>query len=131
VRKPRFIGDMPHGWVASDYMRAFIELFAFERPADETLVLMAGIPAHWVDKEGFAVRNLRTIYGPLTYSFRVEGDQRILEIGALKQMPVGGVSVVWPKSDLPKGQEIQQGQARWLGHEFRVRELPFRVVFDK
>jgi hypothetical protein len=130
VRKPRFIGDMPHGWVASDFMRALLDMFAFERPADETIVLMAGLPEAWT-KEGFAVKNLRTPYGPLTYSLKIEKDRRILEIAPLKKMPVGGVAIAWPEEEHPKGQEIQSGQARWLGKEFRVGQLPFRVVFDK
>ena len=64
-RKSRFIGDMPHGWVASDYGRSLLDMFAFERPADETLVLMAGVPKAWTEHEGFALRNLRTPFGPL------------------------------------------------------------------
>ena len=63
VRRSRFIGDMPHGWVASDFGRSFLDMFAFERPADETLVLMPGVPLAWTKKDGFGVRNLRTPYG--------------------------------------------------------------------
>jgi hypothetical protein len=28
ARQPRFVGDMPHGWVASDFIRAALDLFA-------------------------------------------------------------------------------------------------------
>ena len=31
AREPRFVGDMPHGWVASDYIRSVLDLFAYER----------------------------------------------------------------------------------------------------
>lgn len=130
-REPRFIGDMPHGWVASDYMRAVLDMFAYERPADDTIVLMAGLPEAWVKEEGFAVRNLRTPYGPLSYSVKIEKNRRILEIAALEKMPVGGIAIAWPEAEHPKGQDIQIGQARWLGGEFRVNQLPFRVVFDR
>ena len=34
AREPRFIGDMPHGWVASDYIRSVLDLFAYERESD-------------------------------------------------------------------------------------------------
>lgn len=44
VRKPRFVGDMPHGWVASDFIRSALDLFAYERDADNALVLAAGLP---------------------------------------------------------------------------------------
>ena len=44
-REPRFIGDMPHGWVASDFIRSALDLFAYERDGDHALVLAAGVPA--------------------------------------------------------------------------------------
>ena len=30
AREPRFVGDMPHGWVASDHIRSVLDLFAYE-----------------------------------------------------------------------------------------------------
>ena len=30
AREPRFLGDMPHGWVASDQIRSVLDLFAYE-----------------------------------------------------------------------------------------------------
>lgn len=127
-RKSRFIGDMPHGWVASDYGRSLLEMFAYERPADETLVLMAGVPQRWTEKEGFAVKNLRTPYGQLSYSLKIDGQRRVLEIGELKKLPPGGVSVSWPKR--PGGaQTITAGTARWFDNELRVVQLPLRIEF--
>ena len=130
-RKTRFIGDMPHGWVASDYGRSLLDMFAYERQADETLVLMAGVPERWVQKEGFGVRNLRTPYGPLTYSLQVEQTQTVLHIEAMKQLPVGGIAVSWPGEQPPRKHVIQRGFARWLGIDLRVSKLPFTVVFPK
>jgi hypothetical protein len=46
-REPRFIGDMPHAWVHSDFARSALDLFAYERDADHALVLAAGVPAAW------------------------------------------------------------------------------------
>ena len=126
-RKTRFIGDMPHGWVASDYARSLLDMFAYERPADETLVLMAGVPGRWLQKDGFAVKNLRTPYGPLSYSFTIKGKTRVLEIAEMK-MPAGGVAVSLPEK--PQGtQTIRAGSARWLDKELRVGKLPFIVEF--
>jgi hypothetical protein len=130
-RKSRFIGDMPHGWVASDYGRSLLDMFAYERQADETLVLMAGVPEAWTKKEGFAVRNLRTPFGPLSYSLKIEGDQGVLHIEALKQMPVGGVAVSWPGTAPPPNHSIQLGFGRWLGTDLRINELPFTIVFPR
>lgn len=130
-RKTHFIGDMPHGWVASDYGRSLLDMFAYERQADETLVLMAGIPKRWIEKEGFGVRNLRTPYGPLTYSFKVDERQAVLRIEELNQMPVGGIAVSWPGEEPPREHSIQRGSARWLGTDLRVSELPFTIVFPR
>lgn len=129
-RKPRFIGDMPHGWVASDYGRSLLDMFAFERQADETLVLMAGVPEAWTQKEGFSVRNLRTPFGPLSYSLQVEDDRSVLTIEDIK-MPVGGMAVAWPGEGPPRHHSIQQGFGRWMGTELRINKLPFTIVFPR
>jgi hypothetical protein len=130
-RKSRFIGDMPHGWVASDYGRSLLDMFAYERPADETLVLMAGVPEAWTEKEGFEVRNLRTPFGPLSYSLKIDDDAATLHIEPLKQMPVGGIAVSWPGEAPPKNHSIKKGFARWLGTDLRISELPFTIVFPR
>src|SRR6185503_57595 len=53
-RAPRFLGDLPHGWVGSDFIRSLLDLFAFEREAsasgDRALVLGAGIPPSWLER---------------------------------------------------------------------------------
>ncbi|MBM0105729.1 discoidin domain-containing protein [Steroidobacter sp. S1-65] len=130
-RESRFIGDMPHGWVASDYGRSLLDMFAFERQADETLVLMAGVPEAWTRKEGFEVRNLRTPFGPLSYSLKVEDDKTTLHVEPLQQMPVGGIAVSWPGEAPPEDHSIQRGFARWLGTDLRINELPFTIVFPR
>jgi F5/8 type C domain len=132
VRKPRFIGDMPHGWVASDFGRSVLDMFALERPADETVVLMAGVPKEWVHKDGFAVKNLRTPYGPLTYSLSVKDNKRTLEVAALQKFPEGGVAIAWPEGNKGLGrQAIETGSARWIGDELRINKLPFKVTFTE
>ncbi|HEY0684571.1 MAG TPA: discoidin domain-containing protein [Steroidobacter sp.] len=130
-RESRFIGDMPHGWVASDYGRSLLDMFAYERQADETLVLMAGVPEAWTKKEGFEVRNLRTPFGPLNYSLKIEGGKATLHVEPLKQMPVGGIAISWPGDAPPKNHSIQRGFGRWLGTDLRINELPFTIVFPR
>jgi hypothetical protein len=131
-RKPRFVGDIPHGWVASDFGRSLLDMFAFERPADETLVLMGGVPQEWLEKEGFAVKNLRTPYGQLTYSFTIEGNKRTLEVSALSKPPPGGVAVAFPEGNAGFGsQMIEAGSGRWIGTDLRISKLPFRITFTK
>ncbi|MES2859147.1 MAG: discoidin domain-containing protein, partial [Pseudomonadota bacterium] len=59
-RTPFFLGDLPHAWVESDYVRSALDMFAYTREADEALVIAAGIPAGWLEGEGIAVAGLRT-----------------------------------------------------------------------
>jgi hypothetical protein len=130
LRKPRFIGDMPHGWVASDFGRSFLDMLAYERQADESLVIMGGIPRSWVQQNGLSVRNLRTPYGPLSYSVTVNPRDTVVEIEAAR-LPPNGIVVAWPDGPAPRGQIIQQGTGRWIGGELRVTNVPFRIVFPR
>ncbi len=50
-RMPKFIGDMPHGWVGSDFLRSFLDLFAYEG-AGGSLVLGAGLPPVLAPRRG-------------------------------------------------------------------------------
>ena len=52
AREPRFLGDMPHGWVASDQIRSVLDLFAYEHEGERSLVLAAGVPMAWFDGPG-------------------------------------------------------------------------------
>lgn len=72
-RRPFFVGDLPHAWVASDYVRSVLDMFAYERDG-RALMLAEGIPDAWLAGKGIRVRGLRTPYGELSYSLRREGD---------------------------------------------------------
>ncbi|HRE55249.1 MAG TPA: discoidin domain-containing protein [Candidatus Competibacter sp.] len=73
-KAPRFIGDMPHTWVGSDFIRSARSLFAYEREADQALVIGAGIPAAWATSpEGVAVKRLPTWHGTLNYRMGMDG----------------------------------------------------------
>jgi hypothetical protein len=90
-REPRFIGDMPHGWVASDYINAVLDMIAYERPSDYALVLAAGIPDAWLAGEGISVERLRTPYGLLSYSLRAEGRRLRIAWRLEGRAPPGGL----------------------------------------
>jgi hypothetical protein len=99
-RKPFFLGDLPHAWVASDYARSVLDLFAYAREDSGALVLAAGIPRQWLEGEGIAVEGLGTPYGTLDYSLRLEAGRLRLRIGT-GATPAGGFVVA-----LPDGREI-------------------------
>ena len=66
-RTPRFIGDMPHTWVGSDYINAIRAMFVYEIEDNHSIVLGAGLKDSWV-KQGLSVAGLPTHYGKISYS---------------------------------------------------------------
>jgi hypothetical protein len=90
-RKPFFLGDLPHAWVASDYVRSVLDMFAYDRESDQSLVIAAGIPDSWLDGEGIAVSKLRTPHGLLSYTLRREKGVLKLNVDAGLKMPKGGI----------------------------------------
>jgi len=107
-----FIGDMPHTWVGSDFIRSVLDMFAYERDADSSLVIGAGIPAGWLREEnGVGVTHLSTHYGPLTYTMRATANGVEVKVSRGIRMPRGGIIIKPP-----------------LGRETRVTQLPAAVT---
>jgi hypothetical protein len=97
-RAPRFIGDLPHTWVGSDFLRSVADLFVYEREADSTLVLGAGIPDAWLADSGVTVRGLSTWWGPLSYTARREENAVTVTIDGGLRPPPGGILLLPPGS---------------------------------
>lgn len=127
-RQPHFIGDMPHGWVASDFIRAALDMFAYQRAADHALVLAAGVPTSWFDGDGIAVQRLRTPYGELSYSVRRQGRALHLAIGNGLRVPPGGLVFPWPYVGVPGKARSGKRALEWRGADLRIRELPAAIV---
>jgi len=133
AREPRFLGDMPHGWVASDQIRSVLDLFAYEYEGERTLVLGAGVPMAWFDGPGLSVQGLRTPYGPLSWSARARtaGDRGVIEFALkpLRAMPPGGIVLrgPWPKASRAwvDGRAVE-GPA----DEIRLARTPARVRIE-
>jgi len=122
-RKPRFVGDMPHGWVASDFIRSALDLFAYERESDHALVLAAGVPEAWLDGDGIAIERLRTPYGELSYRLQRTGSQVNMQVtGGAK--PPGGFVFAWPTAQPPKRVTINGKPAEWKGGELHFPAAP-------
>ena len=122
LREPRFIGDMPHAWISSDYIRSTLDMFVYERDSDHALVLAAGLPLDWLDTaEGVGVRGVQTPYGALTYGFRREpGEPAVLtlEPGAA---PPGGFVLQWPAGEtLPTRVRIDGRRGEWKARELAI-----------
>ena len=120
---------MPHAWVASDFIRSVLDLFAYERDADHALVLAAGVPSAWLDGAGISVRNLRTPYGMLSYSLKKERERMELNVAA-GSLPPGHFLFIWPWKELPRSTVVNGKTASWQGNELHIGELPARVVME-
>jgi hypothetical protein len=74
---PAHIGDLPHTWIAAEYVLAVRSLFAYEREADRSVVLAAGLAAEWIEGSGVEVNKMPTLYGRLSYSLRRTDSQSL------------------------------------------------------
>ncbi|MBI2428938.1 MAG: discoidin domain-containing protein [Ignavibacteriales bacterium] len=72
-RTMRFIGDMPHTWVGSDYINAIRAMFVYEIDDEHSIVVGAGLKEEWL-REGLSVKKLPTHYGELSYSVAASSD---------------------------------------------------------
>ena len=129
-RKPFFLGDLPHAWVASDYVRSALDMFAYVRDSDGALVIAAGIPNDWLDGDGITVGNLRTPYGKLSYTLRREQDVLRLHLGDGLRLPASGVVLPWPASGAPGQTRINGKPATWQGGELRIGKLPADILIS-
>jgi hypothetical protein len=58
-------------------------LFAYEREADQSLVLAAGLAPEWIEGSGVQVNRMPTLYGALSYSLqRTDSATLRFEIGS-------------------------------------------------
>lgn len=118
-RTVKFLGDMPHAWVSSDYIRSALDLLAYERESDGAIVIGAGLAPHWADQGDIVLDGLVTTSGPLAWALR-PADQgwtlRLDRAGAPTRLR-------WPGSG-PLPQARHEGRALvWQG-----RELPLPVA---
>ncbi|HVZ31045.1 MAG TPA: hypothetical protein VG963_01385, partial [Polyangiaceae bacterium] len=141
ARQPRFLGDLPHAWIASGFIRALLDRFAYAREQDDTLVIAAGVPASWLDTQAVRVTGLRTRYGLLDYSVTRNADHIILEVSGTASparfaIPWSSVPGFWARgaavaqAGKPRA-SIDGVPARWDNDELAFFKLPARVVIDR
>ncbi|MES2054859.1 MAG: hypothetical protein V4564_02885, partial [Pseudomonadota bacterium] len=99
-REIRFIGDMPHAWVASDFIRAALDLFAYVRPDDEAIMLGGGLNAAWLGEDGAAISGLRTPYGVVNFAARDKDGALLVDLSG-NARPPGGFVIDWPFQGTP------------------------------
>jgi len=129
---PKFIGDMPHTWVGSDFIRSVRTMFVYERERDTALVIGGGIPESWlVDTSGVTVEGLPTYYGPLSYTITRHGEAFAVAIGGGLQVPSGGLAVPQFRAIVPKRVTVggREGEVN-ADREVIVKKVPAIVRIE-
>ncbi len=105
ARSPGHLGDVPHTWIAAEYLLAVASMVAGEREADASLVLASGMPWEWISEGGgFSVKHLPTRFGALDFTIKAHADGVIeVRVGGLSRLPPGGLFIAPP---LPSGMRI-------------------------
>ena len=125
----KFVGDLPHTWCGSDYVRSFLDLFAWEREADEALVLAAGLPRDWLGGgTGVAVKGLSTAYGRLDLSLREARGSIRVTVGGSLRVPPGGLVLWLPLDTAPSSVTVNGRPLSPVARdEIVVRDFPAEV----
>ncbi len=135
---PRFVGDLPHTWVGSDFLKAVRNLCVHERGRDRALVIGAGLPREWVETpEGVRVANLATEFGPVSFTLRGDrpsgGPSRwALRLEAGTRTPPGGLWFV----PMLEGRTIRSATVNGVAVDargdarVRIGTLPAEVVIE-
>ncbi len=119
ARKPRFLGDMPHAWISSDYVRSVLDLFAYERESDGALVLAPGFPADWFRAGGVGLTGLATSFGRISYSVQLTAWGLNITTQSARAPP-GGWRFRWPGPSRPPLQARVNGRSvQWEGGELK------------
>ena len=127
-RAPKFIGDMPHGWVASDFIRATLDLLVYERESDSTLVVGAGIPLEWARaRGGVTARGIHSWWGTLDLTVRSVGRTVRYTVAGVRAP--GGIEVCAPFGAVPRAVRVN-GRSAELDGRVVVVSAPAVVEFE-
>jgi hypothetical protein len=86
-RTPAHLGDLPHTWIAAEYVLSVRSLFAYELETEpDGLIVAAGVAPEWLEGDGVQVNAMPTRFGPLTYSLR-RVDERTLRFELASALP--------------------------------------------
>jgi hypothetical protein len=125
------VGDMPSSTASAAYASSVLDMLAYGRESDSSLVVAAGVPESWVnERPGVTVRRLPTTYGSLSFTMRREATGVRISMQAGLRIPPGGIVVHSPFAS-PVRQSLINGIAAptTASGAVVVRALPAEVVF--
>lgn len=125
-RHPGYIGDMPHTWIGSEYVRAVLGMLAREERG--RLVLLPGVPPSWLAGEGLSIGAMPTAFGRMGLQARLQADGglRVELSGIAEGTPV---EVHWPPGrGRPREVRVDGVAVAEAGDEAIVVAAPFRLL---
>jgi hypothetical protein len=124
----RFIGDMPHTWVGSDFIRSVLDMFVYDD--DDSLVLAAGIRPEWLNEAsgGVAIHGLHTQYGKFGYEMRRSGRNVIVRFTGALRAPANGFVVKSPLAEPLRAARADGRSVQVRDGEIRFASLPLELV---
>lgn len=132
-RQARFIGDMPHTWVSSDFIRAVRTLFVYENEGAQALEIAAGLPAEWVSSaEGVSVRRMPTWHGTLNYQMRLREPHSLqFDLSGDVAVPAGGIILHSPLGRSVSAVTVNgQPITNFSAHRATINTFPATVVLE-
>jgi hypothetical protein len=132
-RTPKFIGDMPHTWVGSDFINAIRSMFVYENEADESLVLASALYQDWIDSPpGMSIENLPTYFGEISYSIKKNNEKYIFSIYGDVKLPRNGIKIKnFNGSKLPTNVTVNGKKIKkFTNDEISIKEFPAKVVIE-
>lgn len=126
-RLPRFIGDMPHTWVGSDFINSMRAMFIYENEYDESLVVGAGLMQDWIDSpNGMSIENLPTYFGEISYTIKKSENIYKIIINGSAIIPSGGIVIKnFNSNRLPKRVIVNGKESNnFTNNTIKVIEFP-------
>ncbi len=131
LRSPVYLGDLPHAWVGSDYIRSLLALLVLEQEEAGALELGAGVPEAWFRK-GFGLAGLRVPGGELGFSARAEGTRVTYVLSGTAPCPPGGLVLRWPLAGSFRRATVDGKAMEGLsGTSVTLRRIPATVVMEQ
>jgi len=129
----RFIGDIPHTWVGSDFLNAIRSMFVYENESDESLVLASALYQDWIDSpNGMSIENLPTYYGEISYSIKKVDSKYTFSIYGDVDLPSNGIKIknfnhsILPIDVTVNGKKIKS----FTKNEIDIKEFPATVEIN-
>jgi hypothetical protein len=124
-RHDGYLGDMPHTWIGSEYVRVIFGMLM--RESDDRMHLIPGAPPGWLSGTGIVVGGMPTAFGPLTMTAKQQGStlRVALEPGLRATTKL---HVAWPSRQKPQRVTIDgKAQTSFNAQGIDV-EKPFREL---